>query len=89
MKTIHCLIPSVQYSEFYRTHGVSKEFFHAPSYPDCSLRMIQPLARIDCGPANVWGFPEWTREFSAAAPGPVTSCIQKQVMALLPRSCVK
>lgn len=53
-----------------------------PTLPACSLRIVQPLLRISCGPGNVWGHPEWRRELGA--PGAVTTRIREYVYARLP-----
>jgi branched-subunit amino acid aminotransferase/4-amino-4-deoxychorismate lyase len=48
-----------------------------------SLRLVQPLRRISCGAANVWGLPPWELELSTV-PGPVTVTLAAALAAVLP-----
>lgn len=50
-----------------------------------SLRLVQPLACIACGAANVWGLPPWELRLPQA-PGPVTVAVRAALEAL--QACV-
>lgn len=48
-----------------------------------ALRLVQPLQRISCGTANVWGLPPWELELPAA-PGSVTTALAVTLANMLP-----
>ncbi|KAL4458562.1 hypothetical protein ABPG75_013427 [Micractinium tetrahymenae] len=48
-----------------------------------ALRLVQPLRRVSCSEANVWGLPPWEVELPSA-PGPVTAALAAVLASTLP-----